>query len=275
MPLALLVPLATFFVLFFVAPLGLLVGVSALAGPDQTVVGATQYVKFLTDRTSLEILLDTIVLGAQVTGLTLVLGYPLAWVVHRSPPRLQPLLVFAIILPLLTSVVVRTFAWIVLLGRQGIVNDVLLRLGLIDAPLRLLFNKIGVLVALTQVLMPMMVLPLVTALGRVDPSLSEASAALGAGAWRTFFRVVLPLTRPGIIAGCVLTYAGAVSAFITHTLIGGQRLVFMPFFIYEQAIVLRDWPMAAAMSVIFLVSVLVVVLSFNVLGRAGRGYVAT
>ncbi len=108
-----------------------------------------------------------------------------------------------VLLPLLTSVVVRTFAWIVILGRQGIINNALMELGLIDSPLRLLYTEGGVVVALAQVQMPLMVLPLITALSRIDPNLADASSALGAGHWRTFFKVTLPLSLPGIIAGCL------------------------------------------------------------------------
>lgn len=177
-----------------------------------------------------------------------------------------------VLLPLLTSVVVRTFAWIVILGRQGIVNTMLIDLGLIDTPLRLLYTETGVVVALAQVQMPLMVLPLITALSRIDPNLADASSVLGAGHWRTFRKVVLPLSLPGIIAGCLLTYAAAITAFITQSLVGGGQMLFMPAYIYQQASSLQNWPFAAAISIIFLVAVLAVVSIFNVLGRLSRGY---
>jgi putative spermidine/putrescine transport system permease protein len=120
--------------------------------------------------------------------------------------------------------------------------------------------------------MPLMVLPLITALSRVDPNLADASAALGAGHWRTFFKVVLPLTLPGIVAGCLLTYAAAISAFITQTLVGGGQMLFMPMYIYQQSSTLQNWPFAAAISIIFLVAVLAVITVFNLLGRLSRGY---
>ncbi len=115
-----------------------------------------------------------------------------------------------------------------------------------------------------------MVLPLLTTLIRMDPNLADASAALGAGAWRTFWRVTVPLSLPGVIAGCILTYAACVTAFITQTLIGGARLIYMPLHIYQQAVGANNWPFAAAISVIFTVAVLLVVGSLNQLGR--RGY---
>lgn len=270
--LRLALPLAGFFALFFLAPLGLLLIVSLFADQAMTRVGLTQYAAFLLDAFSLGVLGSTLWLGVKVTALCLVLGYPLALVFVRLPRLGQTLLTLIILLPLLTSVVVRTFAWIVILGRQGIVNSVLVGAGLAETPLRLLYTDFGLVVALTQVQLPLMVLPIVTALSRLDPNLADASAALGAGTWRTFFKVTLPLTTPGVIAGCLLTYAAAITAFITQTLVGGGQMLFMPMYLYQQAATLNNWPFAAAISIIFLVAVLAVVTLFNVLGRMSRGY---
>ena len=204
--------------------------------------------------------------------LCLLLGYPLAWLHSRSSRRVQALILFVIILPLLTSVVVRTFAWIVILGRQGIVNSLLLQLGLIEGPLRLLYTEGAVVLALAQIQMPLMVLPLMTAFAQLDPRTHEASISLGASAWRTFFSVTLPLTLPGMIAGSMLVYAASVTAFVTQTIIGGGRLIYMPLLIYQQAISLNNWPFAATVSIVLLVTVLLLVTAFNQLGRASRAY---
>jgi putative spermidine/putrescine transport system permease protein len=270
--LRLALPLFAFFALFFVAPLALLFLVSLYTSPEMTAFGLDQYVRFLGDPFSLRVLASTLWLGAKVTALCLLLGYPLAWLHVRSPRWLQGLLILVVVLPLLTSVVVRTFAWIVILGRQGIVNSTLLSLGLTDTPLRLLYTEGGVVVALAQVQMPLMVLPLITALSRLDPNLQDASSALGAGAWRTFFKVTLPLTLPGIIAGCLLTFSAAITAFITQTLVGGGQMLFMPMYLFQQSSTLNNWPFAAAISIIFLVAVLAAVTLFNMLGRLSRGY---
>ncbi len=120
--------------------------------------------------------------------------------------------------------------------------------------------------------MPLMVLPLVTALSRIDPNLADASAALGAGAWRTFLRVTLPLCLPGIVAGCLLTFAAAITAFITQSLIGGGQMLFMPMYLYQQASSLNNWPFAAAIAIVFLVAVLACVTLLNLVGRLSRGY---
>jgi putative spermidine/putrescine transport system permease protein len=264
-------PLAGVFLLFFIAPLVILLIVSFYTDATMTRFGLDQYARFLLDPFSLGVLASTLWLGIKVTMLCLLLGFPLAWLYVRAPRWAQGVLMLTIVLPLLTSVVVRTFAWIVILGRQGIVNSMLVSMGMVETPLRLLYTEMGVVVALAQVQMPLMVLPLITAISRIDPNLQDASAALGAGAWRTFFRVVLPLTLPGIIAGCLLTFAAAITAFITQTLVGGGQMLFMPMYLYQQSSTLNNWPFAAAISIIFLIAVLASVTVFNLLGRLSRG----
>lgn len=264
-------PLAAFFVCFFVAPLLVLLLISFYADQQLSHFGGDQYARIAADGFTFKVLLDTLWLGVQVTALCLVLGYALAWVHVRSPRGLQKLLLLIIVMPLLTSVVVRTFAWVVILGRQGIVNAVLQGLGWVDEPLKLLYTRGGLVVALANVQLPLMALPLITALQKLDPNLADASAALGANAWRTFFQVTLPLTVPGIVAGCLLTFAASITAFISQSLIGGGQMLFMPMYIYQQASTLQNWPFAAAISLVFLLAVLGCVALFGLLGRAGRG----
>jgi putative spermidine/putrescine transport system permease protein len=181
-------------------------------------------------------------------------------------------LVFLVILPILTSVVVRTFAWIVILGRQGVLNQIALSLHLTNEPLRLLYTEPGVVMVLAQVQMPLMVLPILTVLSKIDPNLADASRVLGAGEWRTLWRVTVPLSLPGVVAGCILTYSACVTAFVTQTLIGGARLIYMPLHIYQQAIGANNWPFAAAISVIFMVAVLAAVALLSLLGRKSESY---
>ena len=269
---ALALPLLAFFVAAFLAPLCVLIGVSLFAEPEMKTLSAAQYMKFLGDAFNLSILWGTLWLGVKATLLCLFFGYPFAWITARAPSRWQSALVFVAILPILTSVVVRTFSWIVILGREGILNKMLVGLGLASEPVRLLFTEGGVILVLAQVQMPLMVLPLLTTLTRMDPNLADASAALGAGAWRTFWRVTVPLSLPGVVAGCILTYAACVTAFITQTLIGGARLIYMPLHIYQQAVGANNWPFAAAIAVIFMVAVLVVVGLLNQVSRLSRGY---
>jgi putative spermidine/putrescine transport system permease protein len=263
----LVLPLALFFVVFVFAPLGLLGAVSFYTDPTLTTPGATQYVKFLTDRFNLAVLGQTLWLGLLATLVALGIGYPLAYIYSVAPALVQRTLMLVIVLPLLTSAVVRTFAWVVILGRQGIVNSVLAALGLVDAPVRLLYTPSAVVVALAQIQLPLLVLPVITALGNIDPNLRHASHALGAGRWRTFFEVTLPLSTPGLLAGCLLVYAGSVSAFVTQTLVGGGQLMLMPQYMYQQAIQANNYPFAAAVAMILLVAVLAIVVLVNLLSR--------
>ncbi len=270
--LRLAMPLAGFFAAFFLAPLAVLVVLSFQTDTTGAHWGVTQYVQFLGDAFSLGVLASTLWLGVKVTAVCLVFGWPVAWLHARSGPTVKSLIMLIVLLPLLTSVVVRTFAWIVILGRQGIVNATLMSLGLVEAPLKLLYTDLGVVTALAQVQMPLMVLPLATALSRIDPNLVAASEVLGAGEWRTFAKVILPLSLPGIVAGSMLTYAASITAFITQSLIGGGQMLFMPMYLYQQASTLQNWPFAAAISIIFLIAVLAVVTVFNTLGRLSRGF---
>jgi putative spermidine/putrescine transport system permease protein len=260
-------PLAALFTAFFVAPLIVLVGLSLATQQGAGDFTLSHYTEFFGDRFHLSILGETLWLGVKATLVCLVFGFPIAWLCARAPARWQSVLIFLVILPILTSVVVRTFSWIVILGRQGVLNQIVLWLGLSDQPLRLLFTETGVIMVLAQVQMPLMVLPILTVLSKIDPNLGDASRALGAGEWRTLWRVTMPLSVPGIIAGCILTYAACITAFVTQTLIGGARLIYMPLHIYQQAVGANNWPFAAAISVIFMVAVLLVVSGLNAWGR--------
>lgn len=272
-PLALGLPLALFFAVFVFAPMLLLAYVSLHDAPDMTGFGLRQYAKFLGDGFNLGILGNTLWLGLRVTLLALLLGFPLAYLYTLAPPRWQGVLLLLVLLPLLTSSVVRTFAWVVILGRQGIVNNVLIDLGLIADPLKLLYTPGAVVVALAQIELPLMVLPLITALSNLDANLRQASLALGAGHWRTFTQVTLPLSMPGLLAGSLLVFASSVSAFVTQTLVGGGQQMFMPFYMYQQAIQAGNYPFAAAIAILLLVCVLGVVAAINALGRRSKGFV--
>ena len=260
-------PLAALFVGFFVAPLGVLLALSLQSDQQTGLLTLGQYLKFFSDPFSYAVLWDTLLLGLKATLVCLLFGFPVAWLCARVNARWQSVLVFVVILPILTSVVVRTFAWIVILGRQGVLNQIALGLGLSSEPIRLLFTETGVVIVLAQVQMPLMVLPILTVLSKADPNLADASRALGAGEWRTLWRVIVPLSLPGVIAGCILTYSACVTAFVTQTLIGGARLIYMPLDIYQQAIGANNWPFAAAISIIFMMAVLLVIAALNFLAR--------
>jgi putative spermidine/putrescine transport system permease protein len=266
-------PLALAFAALFVAPLLLLVGVSFYNDEKISQPGFGSWLKFFGDPFNYKVMADTLLLGAKTVCTTVVIGYPLALVFLDLPPRLQKVLLFVIVMPLLLSVVVRTFAWIVMLGREGVVNSVLLALGLIAEPLRLLQTETGLVISLTQIEMPLLLLPLISVMSRLDPNLRDAAAALGASRWRILFTVIVPLSMPGLIAGCLLVFASSTTAFISQTVIGGVRLIYLPLVIWQQSLVVYHWPLAAVASLALVVSVLSVVAALSWLGRRSGGYV--
>jgi putative spermidine/putrescine transport system permease protein len=229
------------------------------------------YVRFLADPFHLAVLWKTIAMGLWVTAWCLVLGYPVAYTLARlRSRRLRALLVTCLLVPLMTSVVVRSYGWMILLANSGLVNQALLALGLVETPVQLLFNLTGVVIALVAILLPYMVLTLVPVIQNVDAALEEAAQSLGARPWRTFRDVVLPLSLPGVAAGSILVFVLAIAAYATPRLVGGSRLLVIPIFVYDQAMALLNWPFAAATSFVLLVLVLLLT---GVQGRLleGRG----
>ncbi|PZW51119.1 putative spermidine/putrescine transport system permease protein [Humitalea rosea] len=204
----------------------------------------------LADEFYLEILLRSVGVSLTITGFALLAGYPLAFFVHRSDARWRNLLVVACISPLLISAVVRTYGWLVILGDRGFAPSLLRGIG-IDPP-RLVFNMTGVIIGLVEILMPYMILSLLAGFGKLNQTLEEAAASLGAPPLTVFWRIVLPLTLPGILLGCLLTFVLTISSFITPKLLGGGRVLLLATEIYDNAIVTLNWPLAAALSLIAL-----------------------
>ena len=269
----LVLPLLLFFTLFVAVPLVLMAGISFFSDAAMTELGLNQYVKFLGDSFNRGILFETLILAFSAVLISMVIGYPVAYLYTLLPRGWQTLLLFAILLPLLTSSVVRTFSWVVILGREGLVNQLFMALGWTAAPLKLLYTPGAVMIAVSQIEMPMMILPLIASLSAIDSRLKDASTALGAGHWRTFWKVILPLSAPGLLAGSILVFAASASAFVTQTLVGGGRMIFMPFYIYQQAIQSQNYPFAATVAVVLLVSVLGIVSAVNVIGRRSTGFI--
>jgi putative spermidine/putrescine transport system permease protein len=260
-------PLGVVYAGFFLAPLLLLLWISFCEDNDLRRMGLGSWIKFLGDPFYLEVVWRTLRLGLMAVLATTLFAYPLAIVFYGAGERARQVLLFIVILPLLTSVVVRTFAWIVMLTREGVINQTLLALGLTSAPLSLLQTEFGLVMALMQIEMPLMLLPLLAVMQRIDPTLVEASTALGASRWRTLFSVLLPLSLPGWVAGATLVFASATTAFISQSVIGGGRLVYLPTVIWQQAMVIFNWPFAAVASVMLLASVLTGITLLGMIGR--------
>ncbi len=263
-------PLGLVYLLLFAGPLLLLLGISFFEDSELAKAGIGSWVRFWGDPFYRGVVVDTLRLGLLAVTATTLLAYPLALVFCASGPRVQKLLLFIILLPLLTSVVIRTFAWIVILAREGVVNNTLIWLGLTSTPIKFLQTELGLVIALTQIEMPLMLLPLLAIMRQIDPNLADASRALGASRWRTFARVILPLSLPGWIAGATLVFASSCTAFISQSVIGGASLVYLPALIWQQAMVVYHWPFAAVAAVTLLVAVMAGISLFGALERFAR-----
>jgi spermidine/putrescine transport system permease protein len=260
--------------LLFVAPL-LIVGAYSLArpAPDGGVAAGftlQSYARVL-DPLYLSVLSRSVLLAGVTTLLSLLFAFPTAWAIRGLDAKRRALLLALVILPSWMNLLVKNYAWIVLLRREGVINSALMGLGLVEEPLPLLFNDGAVLVGLVHTYLPFMVLPLYAALDRMDWSLVEAARDLAAGPWQTFRHVVVPETIGGISVGCTLVFVPALGAFVTPDLLGGPRSLMVGTLVESQVLQVRDWPFASAMAVALMLVVLVsLTLSRRALTRPGQ-----
>jgi ABC-type spermidine/putrescine transport system permease subunit I len=216
------------------------------------------YEKALTDALYVQVLVDTGLIAAYVSIACLVLGYPVAYFLATARAPWPTIGIVFVLLPFWTSILVRTYAWMALLGRNGVINRFLLEAGLVSSPLPLLNNLTGVLIGMVHVLLPYMIFPLYAVMRRVDPGLLSAAEGLGAPGWQIFRRVYLPLTLPGVLAGVTLTYILSIGFFITPALLGGGKVIMIAVLIESQVRQFLAWDFAAALSVVLLAMTLIV-----------------
>lgn len=222
----------------------------------------------------LTVIWGTFQISALVTLLCLALGYPLAYLLATLRPRVAQLLMIVVILPFFTSIIVRTYAWMVLLGRNGVVNQYLTWLGLTDAPLPLLYNKGGVLIGMTYVLLPYMVLTVYSVMRGIEPAFIRAAHSLGASRWQAFRKVFLPLSLPGIAGGTLLVFILSLGFFITPALMGGPSDVMIAMLIEREVEFTLNWSFASALAVILLALTLIGFVGYNRIVRLERVFEA-
>jgi putative spermidine/putrescine transport system permease protein len=218
----------------------------------------------------LQVLLATFKVSALVTIVCFALGYPLAYMLATRRPRTAQLLMIIVVLPFFTSIIVRTYAWMVLLGRNGIVNQYLLALGLTDKPLLLLYNQGGVVIGMSYVLLPYMVLTVYSVMRSIDPRLVRAAHSLGASRLQAFRRVFLPLSLPGIAGGTLLVFILSLGFFITPALMGGPGDMMIAMLIEREVEITLNWSFASALAVILLALTLVGFSGYNRIVRLER-----
>ncbi len=233
------------------------------------------YLRFLSDAYYLGVLAETLAIALAVTLSALILGFPVAYGLARLKSRWRAVLLVLIISPLYVSAVVRAYGWLVILGDGGLINNLLIWLGIVSRPIRMMFTPWAVVVALTEVALPFMILTLASTLQRIDPALEEAAANLGARPWRVFREVLLPLSMPGIVAGSMLVFILAAGSYATPALIGGRRVKMLVTEVYQQMTAIYNWPFGAAVSFILLLLTLLSVAAFaRTLRERWRGEVS-
>ena len=253
----LLLPTIAVFGAIFVAPLAdlFLVSFHRMSGPAQVSAAYTSdnYWAFVTDPFYLEMLLRTCWLGLLVTFSCLLVGYPVAYYLARTTSRWRGMALFLVISPLLVSAIVRNIGWFPLLSQSGLVNWALLKIDLISSPLPLINNFTGVVIGLVHALLPFMILMLTTVIQRIEGDLEEAAANLGAGPLEVFWRVLLPLSLPGVVAGSLLVFAMAISAYTTPAILGGNRVLVMATYIAQQFRAVLNYPAGGTAAALLLV----------------------
>ncbi|MDF2652041.1 MAG: spermidine/putrescine transporter permease [Paenibacillus sp.] len=233
-------------------------------------VSMANYLLFVQDPYYFQILWRTIKISLLTVVACFVLGYPVAMYMAQASPKMRGLITFLIISPHLVSVVIRNFGWVVILGNKGWINSTLLDLGLIDQPLKLMYNELGVVIGLTDSFIVYMILAIATSLYQIDGSLYKAAGILGASRLRTFFTVTLPLTLPGIIAGTTLVFSLSMSAFVTPALMGGTSVKVLPVIAYEKIMAQLNWQLGSALAFLLLASTISLVTLFTKLVETKR-----
>ena len=211
------------------------------------------YLRFLKDPFYWGVLWYTMWLSLIVTFTSLVLGYPLAYFLARTQSPKKGLYLFLLLAPLMVGVIVRTYGWMVIFGREGMINNFLVGVGIAQAPIKILFTETAVVVGIVEVLMPYMVLPIVSSIQKIPVSLEEAAASLGANKWHVFLSVLIPQSLPGVLSGSIIVFTLTAGAVVTPALLGGPQMHMMGTIIYQLMISTLNWPFGSATAFILLI----------------------
>ena len=272
-PRSLLIPAWGWYLAFFVAPLCIMVAYSLAINDAEeffTVTFGLYFDQFqrVWDPLYLEIYRNTFVMALTGTIGCLLIGYPFAYFLATRAGKHKTLLFFLVIVPFWTSLLIRTYAWLLILSEQGPLSDLLQNVGLIDKPLDILYTSSAVWIGVVYDYLPLMVFPLYVAIERMDPRLKEASRDLGADRWSTFRKVTLPLTMPGIMTGCLLTFIPMMGEYVVPEILGGAKSFLVGNLVANEFRTAIDWPFGAALSMVLVAMMLVVIFLYvRVLGK--------
>ncbi|KJK02016.1 ABC transporter permease [Pseudomonas sp. 21] len=248
-----LLPALLFLGLFFLAPLiGLL-----LRGVLEPTPGLDNYAQLFANSAYSRVLFNTFAVGALVTVISLLLGFPLAWAITLVPRGWGRMLLNIVLLSMWTSLLARTYSWLVLLQASGVINKTLMALGIIDQPLELVHNLTGVVIGMSYIMIPFIVLPLQATMAAIDPMVLQAGSICGASPWTNFFRVFIPLCRPGLFSGGLMVFVMSLGYYVTPALLGGAQNMMLPEFIVQQVQSFLNWGLASAAAALLIAITLV------------------
>ena len=219
--------------------------------------GLEYYIKFFTDTFYLKILGNTVLLSVKCVILTLVLGYPAAYFLAKAKGATKTFLLIATIFPFLVSAVTRAYGWMILLGDRGIINEILIAIGIIKEPIQMMYTEVAVLVGMGQLLLPYMILAITSVIQSIDENLVYASYSLGCRPAKTFFKVILPLSSPGILSGCILVFTLSMTSYVTPQLLGGAQYLTVTTLIYNQVKTVYNLPFANAICYILVFAIMI------------------
>ena len=260
---------------FFVVPLQIVVAVSFASRTPygQVIFDWTlgNYARF-TETLYLSIFLDTLIVALITTVLTILLGYPLAYFIAQLPQKWQQPGLILVMIPFWINFLIRSYAWVIILRTQGVLNTILLKFGLIEQPLQMLYNEVAVMLGMVYALLPFMVLPIYVSIEQLDHRLLEAASDLGASPFTAFRKITLPLTMPGIAAGTILVFISSLGMFVVPDVMGGAKSALIGNLIQNQFLSARDWPFGGALSIVLaLLSLVLIVLYYKALSAQQGG----
>ncbi|EPP21112.1 spermidine/putrescine ABC transporter permease PotB [Vibrio fluvialis] len=257
-------------VLFVLLPNLMIIGTSFLTRDEANLIDLTftfeNYARLL-DPLYAKVMMHSFYMAIVATILCLIIGYPFAYIVAKMPVKWRPIMLFLVIVPFWTNSLIRTYGLKIVLGTQGILNQALMGMGLIDSPLRLMYTETAVMIGLVYILLPFMILPLYSAIEKLDGTYIEAARDLGANKLQTLTKVILPLTMPGIIGGCLLVLLPALGMFYIADLLGGAKNLLIGNVIKSQVLNARDWPFGAATSIALTIAMAIMLYAYY---RAGK-----
>lgn len=268
-PLTMIGPTTLWLILFLMIPLALVIGISFLTRNGYggvTMIPSIEAYKALLSKEYVKVFISSFELSILTTIICLVVGYPFAYVIANSSEKVKPFLVLLLMLPFWINSMIRIYGWNTILRSSGIVNNVLLSLGVIKMPLELLYTDGAVLLGMVYDLLPFTVLPIYTSIEKLDPSLLEAASDLGAGKLHKFVRVILPLTMPGVFAGSIQTFIPSLGLFYIADMMGGAKTMYIGNLIKNQFMSARNWPMGASLAIVLIAVTLVLMKLYTRVG---------